>query len=287
MSTKFLVPLDGSPRSESVFPWLRLLASASTPPVQTELIRCFQPVSSVYFLPDLDVAPSSYLSVETLEQMMLDYLKKKASELDGLQVSVSAVLNDAANGILEKAKTADLVVLATQGAGGLSRWLLGSVASRVAHGSAGPTLIVTARAVERPAKIEQIVVAVDGSQAAERAAAKAKDLAHQLQARLCLYQAVGQIEELHRVIAENNRQQLERAEAYMKSLAQTLEGVEGLETEVRGVRGDTEIVKVAEEKGADLLVMGSRGKGGLERALLGSQTERALRYSPCPVLIVP
>ena len=286
MSTQILVPLDGSPASQSVLPWLRLIASTATSPVQIELIRCFQPVSSVYAIPDLAVAPTSYLSIEALEQLMLDYLKQKAAELDGLQVSFSAVLNSAANGILDKAKASDLVLLATQGAGGLSRWLLGSVASRVAHESARPTLIVTARAVERPAKVEAIMVAVDGSEKAEQALGKAKGFARQLKARLYLYQAVGQIEELHKVIVENNRIQLERAEAYLKALAQSLEGVE-VETEARGVRGDTEIVKAAEEKGVDLLVMGSRGKGGFERAVLGSQTERALRYAHCPVLIVP
>lgn len=287
MSTKILVPLDGSPLSESVFPWLRLLSKTAESPVQIELIRCFQPVSSVYFLPDLDIPATGYLSVDALERMILEYLQNKANELDGLEVSVSAVLNDAANGILEKAKTCDFVVMATQGAGGLKRWLLGSVASKVTHGSTKPILVITAEAVGRPAPVGKIMVALDGSEAGERALAEAVGFARQLKARILLYRAVVQSEDFHRVIAENNRRQLDLAEAYMKDLAATIEGVEGVETEVRGVRGATEIVQTAKEKGADLLVMGSRGKGGLERLMLGSQSERALREAHCPVLVVP
>ena len=49
----------------------------------------------------------------------------------------------------------------------------------------------------------------------------------------------------------------------------------------------TEIVKRAQEIGADLIVMGSHGHGGLAHAVLGSVTERVLHRTPCPVLVVP
>ena len=287
MISNILVPLDGSPLSESVFPWLRLLASGLAQPVQVELIRCFQPVSSVYFLPDLKIDAASYLSLDKLEQLMSDYLKGKVAELDGLQVSISAVIDDAANGILSKSESFDLILMASQGVGGLSRWIVGSVASKVAHGSTKPILVVTSKAVGRPAKAERILVAVDGSPAAERAFSVAIGLANPLRSKILLYQAVGQTEVIHKVIAQNNQRQLEHAEAYLKKLAATAEGLEGLETEVRGVQGDTAIVEVAEENDVDLLVMGSHGKSGFERWLLGSQTERALRHAACPVLIVP
>ncbi len=47
-----------------------------------------------------------------------------------------------------------------------------------------------------------------------------------------------------------------------------------------------EIVRVAREEKADLIVVGARGLGGLQRLLLGSVSEKVLAAAPCPVLIV-
>jgi nucleotide-binding universal stress UspA family protein len=54
------------------------------------------------------------------------------------------------------------------------------------------------------------------------------------------------------------------------------------------VEGETtsEILRVAEEEGCDLIVMGTKGRTGLARMLLGSVAETVLRQAPCPVLTV-
>ena len=49
---------------------------------------------------------------------------------------------------------------------------------------------------------------------------------------------------------------------------------------------DTAIVEMAEELGTGLIVMGSRGLGGVRRALLGSISDSVVRHAHCPVLIV-
>jgi nucleotide-binding universal stress UspA family protein len=51
-------------------------------------------------------------------------------------------------------------------------------------------------------------------------------------------------------------------------------------------RPDTEIVRVAEEVGAGLIVIGSRGLGGVRRALVGSVSDSVVRHAHCPVLVV-
>jgi nucleotide-binding universal stress UspA family protein len=48
----------------------------------------------------------------------------------------------------------------------------------------------------------------------------------------------------------------------------------------------SEIVKAAKEWTADLIVIGSHGRGGIQRALLGSVAEWVMRHAPCPVLII-
>jgi nucleotide-binding universal stress UspA family protein len=55
---------------------------------------------------------------------------------------------------------------------------------------------------------------------------------------------------------------------------------------VEGIPGD-EIVDYATKIGADLIVMGTHGRGGLRRVLLGSVAEKVLRAACCPVLVVP
>jgi nucleotide-binding universal stress UspA family protein len=51
-------------------------------------------------------------------------------------------------------------------------------------------------------------------------------------------------------------------------------------------RPDKEIVALSEEIGAELIVMGSRGQGGIRRALMGSVSESVVRHAHCPVLVV-
>jgi nucleotide-binding universal stress UspA family protein len=54
---------------------------------------------------------------------------------------------------------------------------------------------------------------------------------------------------------------------------------------VRG-RPDREVVHLSEEIGAGLIILGSRGLGGVRRALMGSVSDSVVRHAHCPVLIV-
>ena len=58
------------------------------------------------------------------------------------------------------------------------------------------------------------------------------------------------------------------------------------EAYVRRGRKDQEIVRLAEEIGAGLIVIGSRGHGGVRRALMGSVADSVVRHAHCPVLVV-
>jgi nucleotide-binding universal stress UspA family protein len=73
-----------------------------------------------------------------------------------------------------------------------------------------------------------------------------------------------------------------------ESLDQIEAPAEGVQLERRLEEGDpaAEIVRVAKEIGADLIVMGTHGRTGLGRLLMGSVAERVLRQAPCPVLTV-
>ena len=58
------------------------------------------------------------------------------------------------------------------------------------------------------------------------------------------------------------------------------------EAHSRRGRADQEIIDLGEEIGAGLIVMGSRGLGGVRRALMGSVSDSVVRHAHCPVLVV-
>ncbi|HTP00277.1 MAG TPA: universal stress protein [Anaerolineales bacterium] len=137
---------------------------------------------------------------------------------------------------------------------------------------------------------EAILVAVDGSQHGQHAAAVAGDLARAVQARELLivvaFEAIpGYLGEpwLSQAISarkEQAQQILDKAkEAVGGTSAQIdVEMVEGTIAEA--------ILNVAKIRKCDVIVMGSRGFGRIEGAVLGSNSQKVVGHAPCPVLIV-
>ena len=142
--------------------------------------------------------------------------------------------------------------------------------------------------------IQKILVPFDGSPHSSEAVARAADLAHRYQASvLILYvdhpftyalperYAVGSPEQLERIREGCFEQDVALARRDAVSA-----GAPRVETLVQ--RGDplTEIVRAATDDSFDLIVMGTHGRTGLQRTLLGSITENVVRRAPCPVLTV-
>jgi nucleotide-binding universal stress UspA family protein len=140
--------------------------------------------------------------------------------------------------------------------------------------------------------IERILVASDFSEHSSRALDLAIDFALKFGARIELVHAfdvpVPFVTPYEVAVPDTFMQ--EAREFAKKKLAGELDRViaAGVEasSNLTEVPAATAIARVAEEIGADLLVMGTRGHTGLKHALLGSVAERTLRHSPCPVLTV-
>ena len=288
MLKKILVPLDGSSLSESVFPWLRYLLAHISEKPDVLLVRTYEPPSMVYLLPELAVPTSHAFNEEALGEAVLAYLVEKADELAELKVDYQLLVGDAAAEILAKAEEADLVLMASHGRGGLGRWLLGSVANKVARGATIPVMIVGAKAQESEFSeitLKNILVPVDGSEVAERAFRKACGLAAIFGSKVLLYQGVSQVELKDQVALEANRAGMVFATSYLKGLAASVDGLQ-VEWKVKECFGHTGIVTQALEVDADLIVMGSHGRGGFVRWMLGSESERVLHAADCPVMLV-
>lgn len=139
----------------------------------------------------------------------------------------------------------------------------------------------------------KILVAVDGSQCAEKALKSAVDLAKKYNAKLILIHVV--LRQLAvapsqaGVIATSvfvkemeveGKEIITKAEAFVKT-----EGVECACKMIQGVPAE-EIVKTARDEGVDLIVMGSRGLTEVRAFLLGSVSDKVSHHAKCPTLIV-
>jgi nucleotide-binding universal stress UspA family protein len=156
----------------------------------------------------------------------------------------------------------------------------------------------------------KILLATDGSSEAELATQTAADLAQKTDSGLHVIHVldVAQIAMVHAgATAPEGMVDPEGVELLDPILEEELErlseqrGKEVLDAEVERVRsaGGTvaqahlmlggvarEIVHLAEDLGAGLIVMGSRGRGGIRRALMGSVSDSVVRHAHCPVLVV-
>jgi nucleotide-binding universal stress UspA family protein len=287
MFKKILVPLDGSELSDSILPWIRLLAENLRPEPRFQLFRAFEPPSIVYLLPELSMATSHVLSNERLRETILGDLDRIKNSLKELQVDTKVSIGDPASTILELSESSDLVLISSHGRGGLGKWLMGSVATKVARGIKVPLLVIGAK-VPRPPKnlaMNHILCAVDGSAASRRAFDLGGQLATQFGSKLHIYRGVSQVELRDSLALKSKRKGLEQALNEVELLARTApEGVE-VEHEVVETYGHTGIAQFAEEMGADLVCIGSHGKSGFERWMLGSETEKMLQTAKCPVLV--
>jgi nucleotide-binding universal stress UspA family protein len=134
----------------------------------------------------------------------------------------------------------------------------------------------------------RILLATDGSAEAELAATTAADLAKSTGSELHVVH-VGELRPTFLAQTEVEPAQLEReAQQLLDEAVRRVEGAGSPveEAHLRLGRADEEIVDLADDMGAGLIVVGSRGHGRIRRALMGSVSESVVRHAHCPVTIV-
>src|SRR5918997_4720994 len=133
-----------------------------------------------------------------------------------------------------------------------------------------------------------ILLATDGSREAELAATTAADLANATNSELHIVH-VGELRPTVLAQTEVEPALLEReARDLLDEQVRRVEEAGGTvkEAHLRLGRADEEIVDLAHEVGAGFIVMGSRGRGRMRRALMGSASDSVVRHAHCPVTIV-
>jgi nucleotide-binding universal stress UspA family protein len=137
-----------------------------------------------------------------------------------------------------------------------------------------------------------IVVGIDGSEGSRRALRFALDEAH---ARHATLKAVGAWHVPPIVYEAGWAPGPIDLDVYPKDIQATIDmaladvgvATAGVEVTTTVSKGQAADVLCAEAKGADLLVVGSRGLGGFRGLLLGSVSQQCVHHSPCPVVVVP
>jgi len=185
---------------------------------------------------------------------------------------------------------ADRIVVGSFGATGIVRMLIGNVALSVARYAHCPVLVARARP-----GTGKIVVGTDFSDPALPALAAAADEAHRTSGRVTVIHSVelpgistdvfgGALGDYSAQLAAYQRANEEAAE---RSLGKALAGA-GIEADRQVAVGPAaaNIVRLAEDLRADLIVVGTRGRTGLRRMVLGSVAEAVVRSAPCSVLVV-
>lgn len=187
---------------------------------------------------------------------------------------------------------AELIVVGRHSHGALAAFVLGSVADRIAHLADRPVLVVPLDAprksvLERPLRLSSIVVGVDGSDGSDRALTMAERFADRTNARIVLVHAVSQPIEGAKLLPGYGFWEKAAQDVARKLVcAEAAQLDRPCEMVVRIERPATLLRQVADAEDADLVVVGRRGRGGVQGLLLGSTTGSVLRAVARPVLVV-
>ena len=166
-----------------------------------------------------------------------------------------------------------LIIIGRYGRTSLTRLFMGSIAARVIGLSPVNVLVIP---LEDSLAFRRLLIASDGSSYSDAALMEATAMAARAGSELlgvAVAREEGEISEtreiLQRMLSAANR-----------------EGVSFQGISPQGLTADEGIIQVALENRVDLIIMGSHGRTGFKRLLMGSVTERVIGQTPCPVLVV-
>jgi len=289
-----LIPLDGSQTAEKVLPYARRLARSLIIPV--ELIAVTEILT-------LTAGKAHHLDslVDAAILRNQEYLQKIARTFTGVSVDYTVEGGAPDEAIIMKAALdkGTLITMATHGRSGVKRWLLGSVAEKVLRGSSNPLLLVRGdeeAKTEGEVTLSQIIVALDGSELAEAVLPSVAELAKAINLKVILlrsytlppiiggYGAYIPDLNLNALKAESKKDAVSYLDSKVQQLkSQGLDDVTPLTSE--GEAAET-IIELARRSPNSLIAMCTHGRSGVMRWMLGSVTEKVVRHSGNPVLVI-
>jgi len=283
---RLVVLLDGSIFAAQAIPAAKSIASATGAGITL--------LSSVK-----DHTPALQTQYEDTRRDREVYLRGVAEDLIQQGFSVDYFIrpghiSDAAQQLIRE-DGIDLVVTTTTGKSGTQHWIQGGVSRKLLQKICIPVLLVHDTDEENGAvpKIDRILVALDGSINSERVLPYARVLAKAYGSELILmtvpavpevknYRAAAEVVETIRAKAEVDMRKF--LEAVARSLRDDGINVRIL---VTGSIPATTIVQVSEDEDTDMIMLTSRGRGGMDLVMMGSVAQRVVQFTPDPIFMMP
>jgi nucleotide-binding universal stress UspA family protein len=290
MTIRIIVGVDGSAPSIVALRWAAFEARRRK--AEMVAVSCYSvpvygsPEGAVYPTPDdIDMFRESATAiVERAAQTVADI--DPAIVVEGVSAMAPATI-----AISDAARPGDEIVVGATGHTGVIDGLLGSVAMSVVHRSHVPVIIVPAKPVaEIGPTMKKIVVGVDGSPASLQALEWAYNEALVSGAELtAVHGWIYPYSGAHTSVSEPRTQMqldaMEELKASLESLGPRLSGG-SLHVHARLVEQSPAEALLEESKDADLVVVGSRGRGAVRSTLLGSVSRTVAQHATCPVAVI-
>lgn len=295
---QILVPLDGSKLAEQALPVAASFARAADASVH---IIAIIPELTLYEVAGVAAALSRELDRSVAR--LRSYVDERVSELRAADVRATGgiAVDLPATGILDAANAAhaDLIIMTSHGSGGLVRLWLGSVTDAVVRRASIPVMVLRPddhlrQGNLKEMRIAKVLVPLDGSAASESALEPATGIARLLGASLTLFLVVESAPLISPELAPNVHydpillfEQRENAARYLDRVAARLraQGIEAATYISDGLPVAVEITDYARANRMDLIVMGSHGRSGMRRLVIGSVADKVMRQADVPVLI--
>lgn len=289
--TKILLATDGSEEAQQAAGLAVEIAKSTDSELHVAHAEEIPVVAHAYTLPDLK-EESSQVARELLDEQV-EQVEEAGASVAGQYLRMGYPADEIIR--LAEEIGAGLIVTGSRGHGGIKRLLLGSVSETVVRYAHCSVLVVRG---ERTTTLSTpIILATDGSEDSTLAAQAAVELSNKTGSELHLVhardatppthhypQGVGVDQETFAQEIAQGTNELELLDRQERQVEEA--GGEVSETHDRIGPAPREIVTLAEEIEAGLIVMGSRGLRGLERMLMGSVSEGVVRHAHCPVLVV-
>ncbi len=190
---------------------------------------------------------------------------------------------------IAEAKKADLIALGTYGRKGLKRLLMGSVTSQIILNSPCDVLVVKKPCSQCSGSYHSLLVPFDGSETSKKALSRACDLSKVDGSEISVLYVIPRYEEMMdffktETIKKSLFREAEKIVEGAKRVAAGL-GVQIKAVVQEGHSGD-KVVEIANTMQHDLIVVGTHGWRGVNKAIMGSTAERIIVNASCPILIV-